>query len=255
MSKKKIAGIIIGSIAGVIGIVTLAIPSIWGTQSIPSETTPSTTPPDAPAEVLSVWRSPPSPQGYPPILTGEVTLAKYGSEHSSAERRFFLQNYQWVDVIVKSKDMSIAFHEERPGYATFTVAVEYPHGGGYDVNLEPVEWFNVNPFLGKILYQQRTETDAGTVYTVAVRVFAEGEITDECWLGSTCVLEFENFNPYESASISYEVYELAATAGWGEFGEKAYYRTVLLPWIQQYASSESEMKQLLRQWSEQFKVD
>jgi hypothetical protein len=249
MSKKEIVGIIVACITAIIGIVMVV------TIAIPSEPTATpNVPPTAPAKVLSVWESPPSPQGYPPILLGEVTLAEYGREYCSLETEpFFLANGQWIDVIVKSKNTLVMFLEEQPSFASFWVGFEYSDGG-YSPDQEDLEYCGVNPFLGRILYQQRTETDTGTVYSTAVRLFAEGEYKNGDWLGCQCALGFENFNPNESVSISYEIYQLAVTPGWGAHLEESYYNTVLLPWIHQHASSESEAEQMYRDWLEQFKL-
>jgi hypothetical protein len=246
MSTKERAAVIVACIVAISAVIAIVV------LQEPTET--SNTPPIAPAEVLSVWKSPPSPQSYPPILLGEVTLAEYGMEHSTSNTElFFLQNGQWIDVIVKSEDELVMFLRREPGYASFGVAFQYS-GGGYSPDLEDLESFGVNPFLGRMLYEQRTETDTGIVYTTAVRLFAEGGYENGNWLGCECALGFENFNPNESVSISYEIYELAVTPGWGAHLDVTYRNTVLVPWIRQHASSESESEQMYKRWLEQFKL-
>lgn len=250
MSKKKLAVIIVACTIAIIVVIVLVIPPL-----LEKPTATPTVPPTAPADVLSVWKSPPSPQGFPPILLGEVTLAEYGREDSSSETEpFFLQNGQWIDVIVKSENTSVIFLERQPGFTSFGVSFEYSDGG-YSPDQEDLEHWGGNPFLGRILYeQQRTETDTGTVYSTAVRLFAEGEYKDGNWLGCQCAFTFENFNPNKSVSISYEIYELAVTPLWGLFFEETYGNTVLAPWLRQHGSSESEWEQMYRLWLEQFNL-
>lgn len=252
MSKKKLALTVLGvvCIIAVTVVVTIVVQNRLaapGESLEPSELV-------APADVLSIWESPPSPQGNPPILLGEITLAEYGKENSDFEiEPFHLSNCQWIDVIVKSKNTYITFLEREPGFASFWVDFEW-QDGGHRPDREDLELWGVNPFLGRILYQQQTETDTGTIYSTAVRLFAEGGYGDGVLLGCQCTLGFQNFNVNESVSISYEVYEVGVTPGWGSRSEESYYRTVLRPWIYQHASSESEAEQMLRDWLQQFEV-
>ena len=255
MSKKKLALTVIGvmCIMAVTVVVTIAVQNrlaVPGESEAPSELV-------TPADVLSVWESPPSPQGIPPILLGEIALAEYGKENSGFKiEPFFLSNCQWIDVIVKSKNTYITFLEREPGFASFWVDFEYSNAFYCPdrEDLEARDVGGVNPFLGRILHQQQTKTDTGMLYTIAVRLFEEGEYKDGNWLGSQCTLAFQNFNLNKSGSVSYEVYELDVTPGWGSRSEESYYRTVLIPWIHQHTSSESEAEQMLRDWLQQFKL-
>ena len=57
--------------------------------------TQPTSAPAAPEDVLSIWHSPPSPQSYPPDMSGEVHLGKSGSPGSELETDSLLvQNRQ-----------------------------------------------------------------------------------------------------------------------------------------------------------------
>jgi len=253
MSNKKLAGIVVGCTVVIIVAIVLFVLKPW---EVPAS--PITEQLMAPANVLSEWESPPSPQGYPPILVGEVTLAEYGEESSSSETNpFYLQAGQWIDVIVKSKDSGIMPLEYDPaGMVTFRVQFQHSDTrGSYRPDREDLYLHEgLNPFVGRILYQQSTETGTGTEYAVAVRLFAEGEYIDGYWGGCDCTLQFYNFKPNESASISYEVYRLGVTQGWGSWNEESYGWTVLNPWIQEHASSVSEEEQMFRDWVEQFRL-
>lgn len=252
MSNKKLAGIIVGCTVVIVVAIVVFILKPW---EVPAS--PITEQLTAPANVLSKWESPPRPQGYPPILTGEVTLAEYGEESSSWETDpFYLQAGQWIDVIVTSKN-GVMVLDRYPGSASLTVCFEhsYEGRGSYWPDREDLHLHDgLNPFLGRILYQQSTGTEAGTVYAVAVRLFAEGEHLDGYWSGCECTLLFQNFDPNKPASISYEVYRLGVTQGWGQWNEESYAWTVLNPWIQQHASSVSEEQQMFRDWVEQFRL-
>ena len=246
MSTKEKAAVIVACILAILAVIAVVV--------LEEPTDTADNPPMPPEEVLSVWQSPPSPQGVPPILLGEATLTEYGEQSSRLEMEpFFLQNAKWIDIVVESKKLPVSFLEREPGQVSFRVHFEYSDSG-YWPDREDLEKWDANPFLGRILYQQQTETDTGTVYTIAVRLFAEGEIEDGNWLGCHCTLAFENFQPNLSASISYEIYELARTPGWGWWNEESYANAVLYPWILQHTSSESEAEQMLVDWMEQFRL-
>jgi len=71
--------------------------------------------PAAPEDVLSIWHSPPSPQGYPPAMSGEVHLGKSGSPDSELETDSLLvQNRQWLDIVVKSRNIRLFFYLREP---------------------------------------------------------------------------------------------------------------------------------------------
>ena len=245
MSNRKLAGIVVGCTAVIIVAIVLIIFKPWEGPA-----SPITEQLKAPANVLSLWESTPSPQGYPPILVGEVTLAEYGKGSSGWETDpFYLQGGQWIDVVVKSRDGVIVL-DSYPGSASLKVCFRHSENhGSYWPDREDLGLYNgLNPFLGRVLYQQSTETDTGTIHAVAVRLFSEGEYEDGYWSGCDCTLLFENFNPYKSTSISYEVYELGATPGWGKFNDESYARTVLMPWIYEHTTSALGQEQMCQEW-------
>jgi len=206
---------------------------------------------------MSVWNSSPSPQGFPPIVSEEIVLAKYGEPYGERVESdsFFLQNFKWIDVVVKSKNMRVFFSEGEPGTVSFSVDFNYGDTS-FQPDAEDVGYYpggQASPFVGKLLYVNKgTQTSDGVVYSTAVRLFAEGDITDNTWAGSSCCLGFANYNPNEQAEVSYEVYELDTTPEWGMWEEGDYYHTILGPWLGG-ATSESEMGAMLNQWLEQFK--
>jgi len=232
--------------------------------------TPSTSPPAVPAEVLSVWESPPSPQGFPPDMIDELHLGKYGSsnyETSEADisNGLFLQNYEWIDIIVKSKNIPVRFYNREPGTVCFNVYLEYVW------NCEDYEFWldsedlgtyytgevlppKINPFAGRVLYgqpiSQETRSGGDTIYSIAIRLFSEGGNCNGNLLGSECQIGFTNYDIYEEADISYEVYKLDTTPGWGY--DREYWNNTLLPWIRQ-GETESEQEQRYNEWCEQFK--
>ena len=218
-------------------------------------------PPPAPVEVLSVWKSPPSPQGFPPFISQDFVLGKYGSEGNYlTTQEFFLQNGQWIDVILRAKNIPVRFYDEKPGEVCFRVGFLYSDSS-FGLDLEDVGGYpgqDPNPFIGKILYAwQETRTGSDTIYSIAIRLFAEGECRDGNWLGSHCHLHFTNFNIHKTAEISYEVYKLATTPKWGIlYGE--YYKNVLLPWFTRQGVvdptySSPKVDQMWKEWLEQFR--
>jgi len=228
---------------------------------------PSTPPPAAPADVLSVWHSPPSPQGYPPDIADQVHLGKYTSsnyEFAFGTNAFFLQNCQWFDIIVKSKNIRVKFLDDEPDTVYCGIVFRYLVGqeesdfapDSEDLGLQ---YFGqkASPFVGKVLYgqpiQEETRSGNDTIYSVAIRLFIEGGDYAGNLLGSECELDFVNYNIYEEADISYEIYKLDTTPGWGLEGE--YWNNVLVPWIKQVGGAdwESEAEQLYDEWYEQFK--
>jgi len=226
---------------------------------------PSTPPPAAPEDVLSVWHSPPSPQGFPPYMADEVHLGRYTSSNYEfvSGYSFFLQNYQWIDIIVKSKNIRVKFSDEEPSTVHFGVMFRYSwncQNSSYSPDSEDLggESFGqeFSPFSGKILYgqpiQEETRSGNDTIYSVAIRLFSEGGNCNGNLLGSECEVGFVNYNIYKEADISFEVYKLGRTPNW----KYSYYENVVVPWMTQRLGgvyNESETEQLYEEWLEQFK--
>jgi hypothetical protein len=211
--------------------------------------------PAAPEDVLAIWHSPPSPQGYPPNMSGEVHLGKSGSPDSELETDSLLvQNHQWLDIVVKSRNIRLFFYREEPGAVRFEVVQSYSEYNQEKPTLESLVNPRFNPTTGRILYGQpvpeETEMDEDTIYSVAIRLFAEG-LRNSTDVDSKYTIRFINSNATEEADISYEVYKLNTTPDWGY----TYYDDVLGPWMTQQlggAYSESEWERLYEEWYEQF---
>lgn len=213
-------------------------------------------PPRVPPEVLSVWKSSPSPQGYPPDLSGSVILQPYGSRGSHQDSTtFHLYEGQWIDVIASSSDTFVYFGTEKPGEACFKIACHTVSEAG-TAGTSYWDWSGISkdcvfaPFYGKTLYENwATDTDKGRVFATAARLFA--------WEGTgSYYLEFTNFNPHQKFEIAYRVYKLATTPDWGKDFEK----TKLQPWLNELYSmnvsgkiSDEEYDEAENQWLEQFK--
>jgi len=210
--------------------------------------------------VLSVWKSSPSPGGFPPIATEKVVLGRYDDQDSElVTEAFFLPNCQWIDVIVKCKNIPVYFSENEPGAVHFGVTFRLSAHETFSPDSEDVGAYPggmANPFVGKMLYPrpfyQETRTGSDTVYVTAVRLFAEGTREGGNWLGSECILSFANYNIDKEAEVSYEIYKLAITQEWG----LEYSNNVLIPWMTQRLGgvyNESETELLYEEWFEQFK--
>lgn len=204
------------------------------------------TAPAAPEDVLSVWYSAPSPQGLPPSMAESLVVPIYGSSGDTGlvGSRFYIENYQWVDVIVKSEDVPIWFTNDIPSTACFYVNFEdYELSNSFMPDSEDLER---DPFVGKMLYENvETHTTTGITYNTAVRL---------CSPYSTGYLIFRNYNVHDEVQISYEVYELDITPEWGIGGD--YRNNVLVPWMKQRlggAYKESELEELYEEWKSQFK--
>jgi len=215
-------------------------------------------PPAAPEDVLSVWHSPPSPQGYPPNIADKINLGKYGSSNYEFETNsFFLVNCQWIDIVVKSKNIPMYFCENKAGAINFGVTFRLSEHSGFSPDAEDVGIYPggmASPLVGNMLYPypyyQETHTGSDTIYVMAVRLFAEGGREGGNWLGSECILSFANYNVDKEADVSYEVYKLVEIPSWGYEGE--YWKDILIPWLQQW-KTETEQEQMLDEWYEQFK--
>jgi len=212
--------------------------------------------PAAPEDVLSIWHSPPSPQSYPLAMSGEVHLGKSGSPDSELETDSLLvQNRQWLDIVVESRNIRLFFYRGEPGAVTFEVVQSYSEYSQEKPTLESLVNPRFNPTIGRILYGQpvpeETELGEDTIYSVAIRLFAEG-LRNSTSVDSKYTIRFINSNVTEEADISYEVYKLNTTPDWGY----TYYDDILGPWMMQQlggAYSESEWEQLYEEWYEQFK--
>jgi hypothetical protein len=216
----------------------------------------STSAPAAPEDVLSIWHSPSSPQGYPLAMAGEVHLGKSGSPDSALETdSLSVQNRQWLDIVVKSRNIRLFFYLGEPGAVRFEVVQRHSEYSQDKPTLESLVNPRFNPTTGRILYGQpvlqETEMGEDTIYSVAIRLFAEG-LRDSTDVSSKYIIRFINSNVTEEADISYEVYKLNTTPDWGY----TYYDDILAPWMMQQlggAYSESKWEQLYEEWYEQFK--
>lgn len=228
-------------------------------------------PPAAPEDVLSVWHFPPSPQGFPPLINEEFVLGRYGSGSDSDGTSLSLTHGEWIDVIVKSKNMRITFYpDERPGTVGVRLGYTYYEAGeriaGGAIDLEDIgaqsPEDDPNPFRGKMLYPWpfylQTHTGNDIIYTMAFRLFALGMPKQEHGplLNPTCKVGFTNYNVGEEAEVSCEVYKLATiTPEWGYWGE--YRNNVLLPWFNEQgvdpSYSSPKAGQMWKEWLEQFK--
>jgi len=218
-------------------------------------TTQPASAPEAPEDVLSIWHSPPSPQDYPLAMSGEVHLGKSGSPDSELETdSLVVQNRQWLDIVVKSRNIRLFFYLREPGAVSFEVVQSYSEYNQKKPTLESLVNPRFNPTAGRILYGQpvpeETEMGEDTIYSVAIRLFAEG-LRNSTSADSKYTIRFINSNVTEEADISYEVYKLNTTPDWGY----TYYDDILAPWMMQQlggAYSESKWERLYEEWYEQF---
>lgn len=243
------------------------------------EATPSPVPPppEVPSEVLSIWKSPPVSEAYPPDVSGEVTLLPNRASGDRVEREnitlevfltrgawqdsmdFHLDENQWVDVIASSTDTLIYYLTEEPGAAHLHtkhitwVEVEHsdkPYRQQCSLNPQNLHTDVFLPFYFKTLYENHvTSTDKGPLYTTAIRMFAwRGE-------GDYCV-QFSNFSRKNGCEITYRIYMDGTTPSWGQ----VYKETELQPWLNELyymlvsgEITEEEYDEAESRWLEQFK--
>ena len=118
-------------------------------------TTQPTSAPAAPEDVLSIWHSPPSPQGYPLAMAGEVHLGKSGSPDSTLETdSLSVQNRQWLDIVVKSRNIRPFFYLGEPGAVRFEVVQSHSEYSQDKPTLESLVNPHFSPITGRILYGQ-----------------------------------------------------------------------------------------------------
>lgn len=244
------------------------------TASPPTTTEPTTTepvtteseeitippPPIVPKEVLSIWKSEPISLAYPPDTSGKVTLppskasvettATFSVVTAKDSMVFYLQEGQWIDVVVSSNDFPIYYYSEEPGAASLQTGYwhKYEDGGmcrascGSDMGI-------FAPFYSKALYENHTTTtDEGLIFTTAVRLFAWGGAADY-------FLILYNWNSQKGCEITYHIYKQNITTGWGEGWKEA----KLQPWLKElyYLRVSGEITQqdynkAEGQWLEQF---
>ncbi len=188
-------------------------------------------------------------------MAGEVHLGKSGSSDSELETDSLLvQNRQWLDIVVKSRNIRLFFYLGEPDAVRFEVVQRYSEYSQDKPTLESLVNPHFSPVTGRILYGQpvpkATEMGEDTIYSVAIRLFAEG-LRNSTNVDSKYIIRFINSNVTEEADISYEVYKLNTTPDWGY----TYYDDILGPWMMQQlggAYSESKWEQLYEEWYEQF---
>lgn len=238
-------------------LLVLLLPAVCGAGcTAPQTALLSPSVPEAPAvpqEVLSVWHSPPSPQGLPPDISKTVVLEPYGQAGCRFvgydTDKFFLRKGQWIDIIVESS-MPIYFDRAVPGNVCFEIVYRTGEYGTGHIDWEGIrtELGGFEPFSGKWLYENRTtETDTGTIWSTAVRVCPFAGAGDY-------FLTFDNYDPHRQVEIKYDIYELSATPDWGLEG--SYYYTELKPWaeaVEATTLSDEDKKRIYEDWLKQFK--
>lgn len=232
---------------------TSAVPASESSISIPLA-------PDIPEGVLSIWKSEPVSETYSPDVSGKVSLKPNKAEWDSDEvfsiiatagsskdsSSFYLEEGQWVDVVVSSSDLFIYYLSEEAGAISL--------GSGYWAEYEGKQVRSTygdmgifTPFYHKVLYEN---IDKGLLFTSSVRLFAWSGIGDY-------FLTFTNFSSEEACEITYRIYKGGITPGWGEY----YKETELQPWLLKLGNmwlsgeiTKEEYDEAESQWLEQFET-
>jgi hypothetical protein len=219
------------------------------------------TPPLAPQEVIAVWKSAPSPSGFPPTISKQITLGKYirDNDYSYGSIGSFEQD-QWVDIIVKSVDVPVVFSS--PDAGLVSVVLEATTGNQGTLEYGPRSWDRIGtdyqmwgsvaveaggiPLMGRYLYMPSgytvTNTETNKIYTTAYRFFITGAAASYEFR-----LTFVNHDPSKTANVTYEVYPLAKTPGWSN-----YFDNTLKPWLNLFSQGQQTTDALSR-WMQQFK--
>jgi len=233
-------------------------PAVTSTSSIP-------TPPDIPQEVMAIWKAPPVSEASTPDLSGKFVLqtSKGGGEtvqegpgvsiqvrHAVTQEttKFYLQDGQWIDIIASS-NVPVYFSNEMPDYVGF--CLDYQDAAGAEVPIyNSSTWAaEVTPFYFRLLYENRsTSTQGATIFTTAVRMFACGGPGDYHF-------SFSNVSTQKVAEITYRIYKLGITPGWGQ----PFIDGKLKPWFDElyrlFANgtiSEAERERATNEWVKQF---
>ena len=240
--------------------------------------TPTPTPPEVPREVVSIWKSEPASLASPADIQDKITLkpnTASGSTQASEDislsvipagtwqdsASFYLEEGQWVDVIVSSLDIPVYFNWEEPGAVSLTAGCWAEYEGnkvrsGFPKMAQAVgeppsrDTGVFGPFEGKPLYENLvTSTEKGTIFTTAARIFAWHGATDYWFV-------FYNWNCQKEADITCHVYKLSATPGWGH----SFWDAKMQPWLNELyymlvsgEITEEEYDEAESRWLEQFK--
>jgi len=275
--------IILSILVGLGGCVTIVPPAETAParDEVPQSYTPTSmpVPPEVPRKVISIWKSEPASLASTADIQDKITLIPNtaGGDTQVSENlslgvipagtwqdstSFYLEEGQWVDVIVSSLDIPIYFNWEEPGAVSLDASCWTWYEGkkvGTTIlsqMLQPVgqppsrDMGVFDPFQGKPLYENfATSTEEGTVFTTAGRVFASEGAT-EYWF------TFTNWNNQKNADITCSVYMLDVTPGWG----KSMLDTKLQPWLNELyyllvsgEITEEEYDKAESGWLEQFK--
>jgi len=157
-------------------------------------------------KVIDAWNLPPSSSnGIPPAISKQLTLQPYGKPNSSVTvDNLFSNNSEWVDIVVKAQGDVVNFGNQTAGEVG--VLLDGAIGG----------WNVGNPVGGyKYLYVEpgyvSTFTNGGTVYTTGMRIFSNFHHPS---------LDFMNFDPNNTVSITYEIYYIANTPEWADISTR-----------------------------------
>jgi hypothetical protein len=244
---------------------------------VPTATPTMPTVPVVPPDVVSIWKSAPASESLTTYAVGKVVLKpnKYGapsvSSSSSGDMNvsyyatsegaaqtsssFYLEDGQWIDVIVTSINIPIYFQNNKSGGISFNCMCQ-------DTPIKPLGLTAIpttyhHPYSEKTLYEnEATGTYIGsvnkykaTLFSTAARMFAWGGAGEYA-------CEFTNFNSQKTANIQYRVYKLGTTPAWGN----TYANQILAPWLSQLRGlqasgtiSKDEYDSVISQWLEQLK--
>jgi hypothetical protein len=175
-----------------------------------------------------------------------------------AEMRTYSEEDGWITISsgsIKAKHV-LSFNDGRRLEASLIIDPPKTRAGALIQKAQPVgqprtrEMSVFDPLYYKVLYENHTAiTSTGTIFTTAGRMFAS-QGTTEYWF------TFTNWNREKNADITYRVYKLGITPGWGkEFKEQK-----LQPWLNELYSllvakeiTDGEYNLAETNWLEQFK--
>jgi hypothetical protein len=258
-------------------------PQVTPAPTVAATATP--TMPDVPAipsDVLAIWKSEPASESLTPYTAGDVLLklnthgnpvvsssgsgnmgVSYYAISEGADQttsKFYLEEGQWIDIIVSSVDVPIYFQNNKPGGVSFDT-MGWDPVSGYQLpkvlGLTAIPNAFHHPYSEKTLYEnEATGTYVGstsgheaTLFSTAARIFAPGGAGNYAFV-------FTNFNSQKGADIQYRVYKLGVTLSWGD----TYANAILAPWLRELRSlqtsgtiSKDEYDSAISQWLEQLK--
>ncbi|GAI17983.1 unnamed protein product [marine sediment metagenome] len=182
------------------------------------------------------------------LLGGRVTFPDISGVYAKDSMVFYLQEGQWVDVVVSSNDFPIYYYSEEPGAASLQTGYWHKYEDGEMCRAGCESDMGIfAPFYSKALYENRT-TDEGLIFTTAVRLFAWGGPADY-------FLTLYNWNSQKGCEIIYHIYKQDITTGWG----KDWKETKLDPWLSELGRlwfsgqiSKEHYDEAAGQWLEQF---